>query len=235
MSPPSVLILDLSVDVSLYRPVEHWRALLGDAPSRALRPADFASAEALLGEAGGFSHLIVTGSEASVVEPQAWFGPAEALIRQAVEARRAVLGSCFGHQLIARALLGPRHVRRAAMPELGWLPVTVCSGEPPFDGAEPELWMFSCHFDEVCELPPSWRVLGRTESCQVHAYAIEGLPVWGVQAHPEIAPQEGEALLRGFADRRPELAPFVDRILSGPRRDDGFGARLVARFLEVPA
>lgn len=233
MASPRVLLLDLSLDPSLYRPVAHWQGLLGALPLFALRADAFGSGADLCRAAGDFTHLLVSGSEASIVEPLPWFDPAEALIREAVEAGKPLLGSCFGHQLIARALLGPRHVRRAAAPELGWLGVEDLGLGRPFGGEPRTVWMFACHFDEVCLLPPDWRVLARSDRCAVHAYAVTDRPIWGVQAHPEIDPQEGAALLEGFAARKPDLVPLVRAALAGPRRDDGFGAHLVTAFLEA--
>ncbi len=61
-----VLILDLSVDPDMYRPTAHWRALLSDTPSH--------SAALLRDEAvpplSDFTHVIVSGSEASVLDHQ---------------------------------------------------------------------------------------------------------------------------------------------------------------------
>lgn len=229
---PLVFILDLSVDPELYRPRSHWTALLGGVPFRSVHLPSAPVGEALP-EVGAFTHLIVTGSEASIVEPQPWFAPAEDLVRRAVDAGRPVLGSCFGHQLVVRALLGPTHVRRAHTPELGWRPVAITAAGPPVAGRAQEIWMFCCHFDEVCDLPSGWEVLARTPECGVHAYRLAGRPVWGIQAHPEIDPDEGAALLRGFGDRRPEVQPLVEAALAAPRRDDGFGHALVAQFLEA--
>jgi GMP synthase-like glutamine amidotransferase len=231
MSRRRILILDLSLDPALYRPTEHWRALLGDVPSRRLHLSAEPAAE--LPGIGTYSHLIVTGSEASIVEPHPWLAPAEALIREAVEARRPVLGSCYGHQLVIRALLGPDHVRRARVPELGWLPVETTAGGAPVGEAGRRLFMFCCHFDEVCDLPPSYEVLARSPHCAVHAYRLAEGPVWGVQAHPEIDVRQGAALLRGFAAKRPELWPLVNGALASGARDDGFGRELVDHFLQM--
>lgn len=224
-----VLILDLSVDPEMYRPTAHWRALLGPTPSH--------SVALLRGETipplDGFTHLIVTGSEASILEEAPWFEPAEATIRAAVERAMPVLGSCFGHQLMVRAVHGPAHVRRCARPELGWFPVEVSGLDPagPVQSASP-VWMFCCHFDEVCDLDSQYQVLAHTDDCAVHAYRLGDAPFWGVQGHPEIPPDEGVALLRAFAAKNPELAEGVEQVLTSPPRDDGFGAVLTRRFLE---
>lgn len=227
--PANVLILDLSVDPDMYRPTDHWRRLLGDTPSHSV---------ALL--RGGqvppvhdFTHLIVTGSEASVLDYQPWFSPTEDAIRAAAEERMPLLGSCFGHQLVVRALHGPQHLRRAAHPELGWFPVEGDGEDPngPWEGSSP-VWMFCCHFDEVCDLEERYLVLAHTDHCAVHAFRFGDAPIWGVQAHPEIPPDEGAALLRAFAAKSPDMAEAVAHALAVPPRDDGFGAVLTRRFLE---
>jgi GMP synthase-like glutamine amidotransferase len=224
-----VLILDLSVDPEMYRPTAHWRLLLGNTSSH--------SVALLRGETipplDGFTHLIVTGSEASILEEAPWFEPAETTIRAAVERAMPVLGSCFGHQLMVRALHGAAHVRRSARPELGWFPVEVSGLDP--DGpvqSESPVWMFCCHFDEVCDLDAQYQVLAHTDDCAVHAYRLGDASVWGVQGHPEIPPDEGTELLRAFAAQKPELADAVEQALMSPPRDDGFGAVLTRRFLE---
>jgi GMP synthase-like glutamine amidotransferase len=229
MSEARVLILDLSVDPEMYRPTAHWTALLGDTASESVELLRGGTVPGL----DDFTHLIVSGSEATIIDPQPWFAPAEDAIRRAVQASLPVLGSCFGHQLIVRALHGPEHVRRCAQPELGWFPVEVTSADPASIGdAGQSLWTFCCHFDEVSELPPEYRVLASTPHCGVHAYRLEDAPVWGIQAHPEILPEEGANLLRAFAGIRPDLTQSVDRALAEPPRDDGFGQTLTRRFLE---
>ncbi len=231
MSPSEarVLILDLSVDPEMYRPTDHWRALLGDTPSDSVALLR----NGRVGSLDDYTHVIVSGSEASVLDHQPWFTPAEDAIREAVKRGLPVLGSCFGHQLIVRALHGPEHLRRSASPELGWFPVEITGQDPngPLDADAPQ-WMFCCHFDEVHGLDGAYRVLAHTGDCAVHAYRLSEAAVWGVQAHPEISPKEGAALLRAFAAQNPELTELVDHALAKQPRDDGFGAVLTRRFLE---
>ncbi len=240
-----VLILDLAVDPDMYRPTAHWRALLGETPSVSVA---LVQGDPMV-ELDGFTHLIVTGSEASVLDHAAWFDPAQEAIRDAVARGLPVLGSCFGHQLVVRALHGPAHLRRSAQPELGWFPVEVTGPDAkgPLGNTSP-IWMFCFHFDEVFDLAPPYRVLAQTADCAVHAYRYGDAPVWGVQGHPEISPNEGEALLRAFATKLteradppnpaepaapPNLAEILARGLAQSPRDDGFGAVLTRRFLEM--
>jgi GMP synthase-like glutamine amidotransferase len=227
VTEPRVLVLDLALDRTLYRPTDHWRALLGPVELQSVHLPDGEPVP----DPEAYSHVIITGSEASIVEPLPWFPAAEALVRRAVSLGRPLLGSCFGHQLVARALLGPWHVRRAARPEFGWFPVVAALGDHVLQRPGEPVWMFTCHFDEVCDLPSPWRVLGTTERCAVGMMQLGERPVWGVQAHPEIGPAAGQALLQGLAERRPEIRPAVAAALAAGPRDDGFGARLVAELL----
>jgi GMP synthase (glutamine-hydrolysing) len=227
MTAPRVLILDLSIDRDLYRPTAHWRALLGPVESVSVHLPTGEAAPAL----ASVSHVIITGSEASIIEPRAWFEPAEAVIHEAVRRGLPLLGSCFGHQLIVRALVGPDHVRRAAVPELGWFPVRPAPGDPLLGRLGDPVWMFACHLDEVFDLPPPWQVLGATDACAVHVARLGAAPVLGVQAHPEIPPDLGRELLLGFAAARPDLRPAVERGLAEAPRDSGFGRALVDAFL----
>src|SRR5512137_3040779 len=114
-SRPSVAIVDNSVDPAVYRPVDHWNQFLG-APAEA-----FVAREGGLPDPGAFSHYILTGSESTILERPGWALAEAEMAREAVARGAVVLGSCWGHQLLAFALAGEAHVRRAARPEIGWI------------------------------------------------------------------------------------------------------------------
>jgi GMP synthase (glutamine-hydrolysing) len=150
-----------------------------------------------LATAGGpqdYSHLILSGSEASTTTDQPWDPELAALVRRFVAAGKPVLGICYGHQFLAKVLAGPRHVRRAAQAEFGWLSPRL-EASPLFLGmVEPEFMV--CHYDEVFDLPPEFKVLASSERCAVHAFQYRDLPVWGVQFHPEYGPEEATSIFR---------------------------------------
>ncbi len=105
-------IIDNAMDHSVYTPVEHWRKHL---------PMEGETFRAPAGEfpdlQDGYTHLILTGSEASIVEREAWVNIEVDLVQRAASGGLAVLGSCWGHQLLALALSGPENVRRCSEPE----------------------------------------------------------------------------------------------------------------------
>jgi len=223
--PVRLLIIDNALDHTLYRPVEHWRRLTEHPCEHVHAPSG-----APLPEPGAHDHVILTGSEDSITRLAPWAEAELAWLRRAVALGVRVLGSCWGHQLIARALGGPGCVRRAARPELGWIRVDVSAG----GGLMPEgsFEAFSSHFDEVVAgSHPELRVLASTPACAVHALRWGELPCWGIQAHPEIDPESGRGFLAAGGSRWPEAAPLFAEALRQPVRDSGSAAELVRRFL----
>jgi GMP synthase-like glutamine amidotransferase/Flp pilus assembly protein TadD len=229
MTNQRVLIMDGSIFPDIYRPAEEWRALLEGVPADAVR----VSAGEPLPDLGPYTHLIVTGSEASITRPEPWYEVEAGAVRAFASAGKPVLGSCFGHQLLALALSGPACVRASATPEIGWIAVEV---EGPGDdellqGLPRRFHVFAAHFDEVCDLPAPWIPLASSAGCAVQAMRYGSAPIWGLQAHPEITPERAGILLRGFLDRAPDKAQLVAPALRQIPRDDGLAPAFVRRFL----
>lgn len=221
----AVAIVDNSVIPEIYRPVEHWSRHL-DVPWQA-----FTAREGSLPDPAVFSHIILTGSEASILEREPWVDAEAVLVRKAVAAGTAVLGSCWGHQLIAFALAGSGHVRRAARPEIGWIPIRLERSSALLGPAGATAFTFSSHYDEVFDLPSGFEVLASSEACAVQAFRVGEKPVWGLQCHPEIDVPTGQRFLRdligcGFKGREVLLEAQAQ-----PPRDSGIIAGIVRAFL----
>jgi GMP synthase (glutamine-hydrolysing) len=144
-----------------------------------------------------FSHLIVSGSEASTTSSQPWEDSLELVVNSFVASGRPVLGICYGHQFLAKVLAGPDHVRRAETPEFGWVTPALDSS-PLFEGLHAPTFMV-CHFDEVHHLPEQFRVLGASPDCAVQAFQYKDLPVYGVQFHPEYGLAEAQKCFQAVA------------------------------------
>jgi len=223
--PVRVAIVDNALDPGVYRPVAHWRRWL-DVPAEA-----YVAREGRFPDlTDGVTHLILTGSEASIIDRAPWAETEAALVREAVAAGTAVLGSCWGHQLIAYALVGEACVRRAAGPEVGWIPVRVLKGEDLLGAAGPA-WTFAVHFDEVTGLDARFEILAETAACRIQAFRLRGRPVWGIQPHPEIDPEEGRIALEGFLAKGFRAAPMAEAALRAARRDSGLIRTIVRTFL----
>ena len=158
-----------------------------------------------------YSHLVLSGSELSASSRNPRDDELAAHIRAFVAADRRVLGICYGHQMIARALVDAPVCRRAATPEFGWKDLAL-RPDPLFAGI-PELVAVHSHYDEVHDLPAPFRVIASTGDCAVQAFAWGDAPVWGVQFHPELDHELGGAMLADnlrTEARAPEL--FVDEL-----------------------
>lgn len=222
-----VAIVDNSIQPEIYGPVGHWSRYL-DVPWRA-----FTAREREFPGPGEFSHLILTGSEASILERDPWVEAEAELVREATAAGTAVLGSCWGHQLIAYALAGPGHVGRCQRPEIGWIAIRVDRESDLLGPAGSVHHAFSVHFDEVLDLPAPFEVLASTRACPIQAFRVGDRQVWGVQSHPEIDIPDGFQTLRDFSTRGSRGREACLEALKQTPRDTGLIRQVVRAFLSA--
>jgi GMP synthase-like glutamine amidotransferase len=228
MPETRIAIIDNAIYPKIYRPVAHWSAFLGDAAWMS-----FHAPAGNLPDPDDFSHFIFTGSEASILERAAWVGPVVELARTACERGKYLLGSCYGHQLLAFALAGPDHVGRSPESEIGWIPIDILA-DSPLLGPPRKAFTFSVHFDEVRNLPDSsFEVLAASEICPVQAFRSRDRRVWGFQIHPEIQEPEARRLLAEFKDVFPSVRPLYEKALASPVRDSGLIHTIVDGFLKL--
>ena len=229
LMPPRVLIVDNAVHRFLFKPAWHWKAHLKGVESVTVN----LPSEAAVPPLDRLTHVILTGSEASILAPKPWFETEAELIRHAVDRGIPILGSCFGHEMLVYALSGPEYLRRADPPEVGWAEVEIVGFDPLFDGL-PDPWStFVFHFGEVIDPPAPWRVLGRTPLCETHVLRYGDRPVWGIQAHPEISSRKARLFLRFTLLLGLRPARQILRALRNvPPRND-VADTVVRRFLEV--
>lgn len=168
---------------------------------------------------------LITGSRFGAYEDHDWIPPLEAFLRRAYAADVPIVGVCFGHQILAQALGGKVEKYRG-----GW-----STGAVDYDmveGGGPETIM-AWHQDQITELPPDARVLGRTEFCP-YAILAYGDRALTVQPHPEFSREFVADLIEA---RRDVLPPDVaeaartrlDRPLTSPRFADRFEAFFKSR------
>lgn len=183
-----------------------------------------------------FARVVIPGSHSMVSERLPWSERlAEWLRTVALPAASAeevaVLGICYGHQLIAHALGGS--VGFLPAPERGTVPIL-----PLEDAAVLEDRLFAplfsstpqqhprayvCHFQSVLAPPAGSVVLGK--SAAGGPQIVRFAPCcWGVQFHPEFTREITEEYVR-FADPNSSIASG-----EGIPSDNGFGVALLHAF-----
>ncbi len=142
---------------------------------------------------------VLTGSVASVTQPEPWMERTADALRQRHAAGRALVGLCFGHQLIAQALGGAVGLNAGGF-RLGVADTALAAQEAWMDPPLPHLSLFAAHEDQVQQPPPGARVLGGNAFCPVGAYAI-GQHVLCTQYHPELTRPFMRDLLASFGHK----------------------------------
>lgn len=145
----------------------------------------------------GVAGLVVLGGAVDVDQADGlpWMRDELALLGRALDIGIPVLGLCLGSQMLARALGG--EVRRLAVPEIGWHPITMTAAadrDPLLTGlGEPELTVFQWHHCAFDAPPKSTMLAANAVGCQ----AFRQGSAWGLQFHPEVT---AEILEHWFAD-----------------------------------
>ncbi len=132
-----------------------------------------------------FDRVIVSGSKTGAAESAPWIDRLLEMVRRTVDLEIPYLGVCFGHQMLARAFGGPESVRKAAVPEFGWVEIQIQENSSLMHGLPQKFHSFAAHFDEVAQLPLGFKVLANSGACAVQACQLQNLPVFGIQFHPE--------------------------------------------------
>ena len=175
-----------------------------------------------------FDAVLLTGSQADAFSQEPWVLALRALVEQLLQARKTLIGICFGHQLIALCL-GAR-VGRAPQ---GWGVgrLTYQWHAPELAAGRTELSLLASHQDQVFDLPPGAKLLASSEFCPVAAFSVDQ-HVFCVQPHPEFV-EDYNAYLLG--KRREVLGETVCNTgISGLALDhDGLVvARVMRAFME---
>lgn len=188
---PRILIIDNAIHRFLFKPCWHWKAHLKGIETKTVNVPSGKK----IPDLADFTHIILTGSETSILEPKPWFDVEAELIREAVERGIPILGSCFGHQMLVHALAGPDFVQESNPPEVGWTYIEMTGSDPLFDGL-PNPWQtFVYHFGEAVNPPAPWIKLGKTKHCDTHILRYGESPVWGIQAHPEVSSHKARVFI----------------------------------------
>jgi len=135
---------------------------------------------------------LITGASAGAYDPLPWIAQAEDFLR-AARGQAALVGVCFGHQLMAQAF-GGKVIKSPKGWGLGEQDYVVRSREPWMDAAA-SIRLPGSHQDQVVELPPGAEVWAANDFTPMGALAWRDQPAISLQLHPEFEPAYAVSLI----------------------------------------
>jgi GMP synthase-like glutamine amidotransferase len=135
---------------------------------------------------------LITGSSAGVYEDLPWIAPAEDFLR-AAKGKTALVGVCFGHQLMAHAF-GAEVIKSPKGWGVGENEYRVLRREPWMDSDAP-IRLPASHQDQVVSLPPGAEVFAASDFTPFAGLVWPGERAISMQPHPEFAPAYAISLI----------------------------------------
>ncbi|OEL30163.1 Gamma-glutamyl peptidase 3 [Dichanthelium oligosanthes] len=193
---------------------------------------------------GGYDGFVISGSPHDAYADDLWILRLCLLVRELHAMRKRLLGVCFGHQVICRAL-GGRVGRAPGGWDVGIREVAIAdAARPPcrfLDALRerhqlpPRAKITEVHQDEVWEVPDGAEVLASSDKTGVEMFRV-GEHVLGIQGHPEYT----KDILLSLVDRlltagsiTVSFAEAVKRQLEATAPDREFWLKLCKSFLKV--
>ncbi|MCW1430496.1 glutamine amidotransferase-related protein [Novosphingobium sp. JCM 18896] len=134
---------------------------------------------------------LLTGSASGAYEDLPWIGQLTAFLQQA-RGKAALVGICFGHQIMAHAFGG-----KVVQSPKGWGQgahrYEVLRDEPWLDGAK-TITLPASHQDQVVGLPLGAEVIAASAFSRFGMLAYRDQPAISLQLHPEFEPDYATAL-----------------------------------------
>ncbi len=130
-----------------------------------------------------FDAVLLTGSRADAFSDAPWVVELRRRVTLLLQARKKMVGVCFGHQLIALCLGAP--VGRAPQ---GWgagrMTYDWHRTDLPHCAERTEIALLASHQDQVHALPPGATLVASNDFCPVAAFTVDNT-VFCIQPHPE--------------------------------------------------
>jgi len=136
---------------------------------------------------------LITGSRYSVYESYDWINKLEDYVVELHKIKHPLIGICFGHQIIAKALGG-----KAELAHKGWgvgvQKYNKIVSKSWFDPVLNDFSIVASHQDQVTELPEGAELLAKSNFCPYASFCIDN-HILTFQGHPEFTKSYSKALL----------------------------------------
>ena len=172
---------------------------------------------------------MTTGSKHGVNDDLSWIEPLCDFVRQLWQAGKPLVGICFGHQLMAKALGG-----EVVKSERGWgVGISfnrVQSRAEWMEPWQPGLDLVVSHQDQVERLPAESQILAGSDFCPNYLMQI-GEHFLGVQGHPEFTKEYSRDLMALRHDQVEEERIRMGKASLSAPVDDRLMAQWILNFL----
>ncbi|KAF9603295.1 hypothetical protein IFM89_034644 [Coptis chinensis] len=143
-----------------------------------------------------YDGFVITGSVCDAHGNDVWICELLKLLNKLDDMKKKVLGVCFGHQILGRAL-GGKIGRSLTGWDIGVRPINLSTSKFLNSLQLPsKLSVIEFHQDEVIELPPSAEIIAWSEKTGIEMFR-SGDHIMGIQGHPEY----NKDILRHLMDR----------------------------------
>lgn len=176
---------------------------------------------------------LITGSKWGVNDGEEWIEHAHEFVRALHAGRHTLIGICFGHQMVARAL-GGRVERGPGGWGAGLHTARILERRAWMQPERDELSLLVSHQDQVSEPPPDVQHLAEHAFCPYDMFQI-GEHILTFQGHPEFPVEYARALIElRYQEIGPERAQAALESLARPP-DGAIAAAWIHRFIEAAA
>jgi len=166
--------------------------LLAEDPSLEFRQWDVEQGE-IPEDLEAVDGYIITGSKSSVYDDKPWIRNLEALVRDLNDGRHKLIGICFGHQVIAKALGGV--VDKSPK---GWgcgiQRYRLSDSALEADAVGSELSLIASHQDQVMTAPAGAVVIAASDHCNIAGFRV-GSHILTFQGHTEFIPDYSREIM----------------------------------------
>lgn len=146
---------------------------------------------------------LITGSHHGVNDNLPWIAQLEVFVRALHLAQKKMVGICFGHQLIAKAL-GGKVINSPKGWGVGMSKNKITQQKSWMYPSRGSLNLLVCHQDQVVELPPGAELLASNDLCPFYMLQLGNNLT--IQGHPEFSKAYFQAIIE---DRRDVLGKEV--------------------------